>query len=124
MNDALPLRMTYPEQRRHIQSYLKQFAQAAPDAMQGFTQLHRAGAVDGALDAKTKELIALSIAVASRCDGCIAFHTHDALNAGANREEVVDALRVAILMGGGPAAMYATHVMQAMDEFEREAAVK
>ena len=80
--------------------------------------MHRAGSEAGALDQKTKELIALAIAVASRCDGCIAFHTNDALNAGASEAEITDALGVAILMGGGPSLMYATHVVEAIADFK------
>lgn len=70
------------------------------------------------LMAKTKELIALAIGVAARCEGGISFHTHAALKAGASREEITDALGVAVLMGGVPSVMYATHVIEAMDQFE------
>ena len=85
--------------------------------MQAFGALHEASCAPGALDTKTKELIALAIAVAARCDGCIAFHTHDVLNAGASREEIAEALSVAVLMGGGPSLMYATHVVEAIEQF-------
>ena len=110
--------VNYPEQLAQIQGRLKTLAQDAPSMMAGFSALHGAAVGSGALDAKTKELIALAIAVSARCDGCIAFHTHDALQAGASRAEITDALGVAVLMGGEPALMYATHVQEAMDQFE------
>ena len=118
MTNALPNSLTYPKQLEKIKGNMAVLSNEQPDVMKGFGALHKAGSADGALDAKTKELIALAIAVTSRCDGCIAFHTHDALKAGATREEITDALGVAVLMGGGPSVMYATHVIEAMDQFE------
>ena len=88
--------------------------------MGGFANLHKAATAKGALDAKTKELIALGIAVAVRCESCIAFHVHDALAAGASRAEVLDTLGVAVMMGGGPAAMYACDAFSALEQFESE----
>ncbi len=110
----------YPDQRRHLSKYLGKLRTNIPESMKGFAQLHHAGSTDGALSAKTKELIALAVAVTSRCDGCIAFHVHDALKAGASDEEIAEALGVAVLMGGGPSAMYAAHVLQAVEEFRGE----
>lgn len=118
MNTGLPTTMTYPDQLAKIQRNMVKLAEAQPQTMQGFNALHRVGSEAGALDQKTKELIALAIAVASRCDGCIAFHTNDALNAGASEAEITDALGVAILMGGGPSLMYATHVVEAIADFK------
>jgi AhpD family alkylhydroperoxidase len=97
---------------------IRTLAASQAETMQAFTALHRAATRPGALDAKTKELIALAIGVAVRCDGCIAFHTHDALRAGATEAEILEALGVAVLMGGGPSVMYATHVIEAMQEFQ------
>jgi len=76
-----------------------------------------ASITEGALDAKTKELMALAIAVAVRCDGCIAFHVHDAVDAGATADEIAEAIGVAILMGGGPAAVYGADALRAYEEF-------
>jgi AhpD family alkylhydroperoxidase len=78
--------------------------------------LHAANYNAGTLSTKTKELISLAIGVVSRCDGCVAFQTYDALEAGASREEIMDALGVAVLMGGGPAMIYATHVVEALNQ--------
>ncbi len=118
MTTELPNTLTYPQQLEKIKANMGVLATAQPEVMNAFGALHKAGSADGALDGKTKELIALAIGVAARCDGCISFHTHDALKAGATREEITDALGVAVLMGGGPSVMYATHVIEAMDQFE------
>lgn len=109
---------SYPAQLNHIGECQKKLSEIQPEILDAFDRLHRTSIADGALDTKTKELIALAIAVVSRCDGCISFHTHDALEAGANEKEITEALGIAILMGGGPAMVYATHVMDAMSEFK------
>jgi AhpD family alkylhydroperoxidase len=70
--------------------------------VEGFGTLHHAAVADGVLDPKTKESITLGTANSVRCEGCISFHGHDALKAGATRAEIVEAITVAILMGGGP----------------------
>lgn len=108
----------YPAELERIVQGMSEFGKKQPQTMAGFASLHKAACQPGALDAKTKELIALAIAVASRCDNCIAFHAHDALKSGASREEIDEALGVAVLMGGGPALMYALHVRDAVDQFE------
>ena len=108
---------TYPDLRKNILSNLTKLSAASPDTMRSFASLHKNALLEGALSNKTKELIALAIAVATQCDGCVAFHTHDALKAGATSDEVADALGVAVLMGGGPSMVYATHAVEAMQQF-------
>jgi len=71
----------------------------------------------GALDTKTKKLIALGVSVAVRCDDCIAFHVKAAVDRGATREEILETLGMAIYMGAGPAAMYASHALSAYTQF-------
>jgi AhpD family alkylhydroperoxidase len=85
--------------------------------MKAFSSLAQAASAQGALDAKTKELIALGIAVAVRCDDCIAFHVKAAVERGASREEVLETLGMAIYMGAGPSAMYASHALGAFTQF-------
>lgn len=109
----------YPELRADILKHMSKLSSAAPDTMKAFSSLHASATAAGALDAKTKELIALSIAVAAKCDGCVAFHTHDALRAGASPEEIIETLGVAVLMGGGPAMVYATHAIDALEQFSK-----
>ncbi len=65
-----------------------------------------------------KALVALSIAITVRCDGCIAFYFHDAVEAGATHEEIVEAIGVAILVGGGPAVVYDSQALEALEQFE------
>ena len=74
----------------------------APDPMRAFSGLAREALKPGALDVRTKELIAIGIAVATRCDGCVGFHAKAAIKAGATREEVLETLSMAIYMGAGP----------------------
>jgi AhpD family alkylhydroperoxidase len=110
----------YPEHLSHIQESMGTLGREIPETLGAFKGLHVAAAGDGVLTAEFKELMALAIAVTVRCDGCIAFHVHDALKAGATREEIVETLGVAILMGGGPALMYAVEALDAVDQFEAE----
>ena len=90
---------------------------STPDVMKAFNDLGRAATADGALDKKTKELIALALGVAVRCDPCIGFHTQALVKLGATRQEVDEALGVAVYMGGGPSLMYAASAVAAFDEF-------
>jgi AhpD family alkylhydroperoxidase len=94
-----------------------ELAASRPEIMKAFAALSEAASSPGALDEKAKELIALAIAVVERCDECITIHVGEALKTGATRQEIIEALGVAILMGGGPALMYATHALTALSEF-------
>jgi AhpD family alkylhydroperoxidase len=108
---------------KHIRSYTGQLSTAVPEVMKSFYALSKASSASGALETKTKELIALAIAVAIHCDDCIAFHTHSALQAGVTKAEILEMLGVAVFMGGGPALMYATHVMEAIEELQKTTGV-
>ena len=110
----------YPERRQQLAELLTQMGKALPGPLNGFADLHKESVAEAALSTKVKELIALGIGVAVRCDGCISFHVHDALKAGATRAEITEVLGVAIMMGGGPAAMYACDAFDALDQFERQ----
>src|SRR6478609_11964818 len=88
---------------------MKNLRGGAPEVMKAFSNIANAALATKALDGKTKELIALGISVAIRCDDCIAFHAKAALKQGASREEIMEALGMAIYMGAGPSVMYATH---------------
>jgi AhpD family alkylhydroperoxidase len=108
----------FPARRSELQGQMLRLGREIPATMGGFASLHKAATAGGKIDSKTKELIALGIAVAVRCESCISFHVHDALNAGATRAEILDALGVAVMMGGGPAAMYACDALTALEQFE------
>ncbi len=88
-----------------------------PDVYKGFGELHKAAFTAGALDVKTKELIALGIAVIERCDGCIASHAQAAARAGATKQEAAEAIGVTFLMNGGPATIYGPRAYAAFCEF-------
>lgn len=90
-----------------------------PDVTKAFADLGRAATSDGALDRKTKELIALALSVAARCDPCIGFHMQTLVKLGATRQEVDETLGVATYMGGGPSLMYAASAVAAFEEFTR-----
>lgn len=95
-------------------------AQANPEAAEAFSAFSRAATKDGALSRKVKELIALGIAIAVRCKYCIAIHAQLAINAGATKEEMLEAAEVAVLMGGGPARTYVTELRKALEEFQKQ----
>ena len=94
---------------------------AIPDIYKGFGELHHASFAPGALETKTKELIALAIGVAEGCDGCIASHARAAARAGATRQEAAEAIGVTFLMKGGPATIYGPRAYDAFCEFEEAA---
>jgi AhpD family alkylhydroperoxidase len=96
---------------------LKEVRTGAPDVMKGFSAIAQAALKANALDTKTKELIALAIAIATRCDGCIGFHAEAAVKHGATRDEVMEAMGMAIYMGAGPSVMYAAQAVEAYDQF-------
>jgi len=88
-----------------------------PDTLRGFSALAQAATADGALDKKTKELIAMALSVAARCDPCIGYHAEALVKLGATREEFEDMLGMCVYMGGGPSLMYAAHALQAFEEY-------
>ncbi len=113
----------YSEITKRISNDLKKLRKDIPDTMQGFSALAQAATRDGALDRKTKELIALAIGIATRCDGCIGFHTEALVRLGATRQEVEETLGMAVYMGGGPSLMYAADAISAYEQFQERATV-
>lgn len=95
---------------------INSYRHAAPEVAQAFSGIAQAATKPGALDAKTKELIALAIGITARCDGCVGFHTQAAVRHGASRDEVLDTIGMAIYMGGGPAYVYGAQALQAYDQ--------
>jgi AhpD family alkylhydroperoxidase len=111
----------YPELCKDISGNLRTLRKDIPEVMQRFSALAQAASRDGALDKKTKELIALAIGVAVRCDGCIGFHADALVRLGAIRQEVEETLGMAIYMGGGPSLMYAADAIAAFEQFQQQA---
>jgi AhpD family alkylhydroperoxidase len=97
---------------------------AIPQVYAGYRELHDAALAPGALDTKTKELIALAIAVSKECDGCIAAHAHAAAQHGASPAEVAEAIGVTFLMNGGPATVYGARAFDAFKEFYAEQTIE
>lgn len=100
----------------------KELREHIPEVYKGFAQMHSASLADGALSTRTKELIALAIAVAARCDGCISSHAKAAFRNGATPQEVAETLGVNLMMGGGPATIYAPRAWEAYREFAEKSA--
>lgn len=100
-----------------VSAQLAKLRQSQSEVMAGFSQLAQAAIKDGALEKKTKEFVALGIAVASRCDDCIGFHVQTLVKLGATRAELEEVLGTAVYMGGGPSLMYAAHALKAYEEF-------
>lgn len=101
---------------------LRELRGGTPEVMRGFSAIAQAALKPSALDTKTKELIALAIGVATRCDDCIAFHVKAAADQGASREEILETLGMAIYMGAGPSVMYAAHALEAYNQFTQPGA--
>lgn len=108
---------TFSEKYERIRVLVADLYSENPGTISGYTILHQKSLDDGALSRKTKELMALGMAITANCDGCIAYHVHDALRAGASRDELKETLGVAVLMGGGPAMIYACEALDAMNQF-------
>ena len=108
---------SYPDLTNAISKQIGQLRKDTPNTMNGFSAMAKSAMSDGALDEKTKELVAMGISIALRCDGCIGFHTKTLIRLGATREEFEEALGVAIYMGGGPSVMYAAQAMDAWEQF-------
>ena len=106
---------------RDVSARLATLRSGAPDVMKSFGNLGRAAMADGALTAKTKELMALALGVAARCDPCIGYHVQALVKLGASRQELDETLGVVVYMGGGPALMYAANAIAAFDEFSHSA---
>jgi AhpD family alkylhydroperoxidase len=113
----IPMYKNWPAMTGDLSIALKEVRGGAPDVMKGFGALAQAALKANALDTKTKELIALAIAVATRCDGCIGFHAEAAVRSGASRDEVMETMGMAIYMGAGPSVMYAAQAIEAYDQF-------
>lgn len=114
---------SYADVIHDVDAYAIELRRLIPETMAAFGGLAKAAQTPGALERKTKELIALAIAVAGRCDACIGYHARGAGRAGASREEVAEALAVAIQMGGGPSVNYAADALRAFDQLTPAASV-
>lgn len=97
------------------------FRKEATGTMAGFGAMAQAAMAPGVMSELQKELIALAIGVAMRCDGCIGFHTKALVRLGVTREQLNETLAVAVYMGGGPSLMYAADAIAAWEEMSAPA---
>jgi AhpD family alkylhydroperoxidase len=114
----------WDELAKGLSALVGQVRGGAPEAMKGFSALARGASAPGALDAKTKELMALALGIAARCDGCLAFHAKATVELGASRAEVMETVAMAVYMGGGPSLMYGALALEAYDQFAAKTAEK
>jgi AhpD family alkylhydroperoxidase len=108
---------SYDEITAHINRGILKLREAQPEALAGFSAMAKGAMKSGALSDVHKELIALAIGVAGHCDGCIAFHAKALARLNAPRDQLMEALAVAVYMGGGPSLMYAAEAVHAFEEF-------
>ncbi len=102
---------------KKLMSDIGKMYKRCPGIAEGFGKLHDKAMKGGVVSTKDKELIALGIAVAVRCTGCITSHVKGAIDAGATREEIYETVGVAVLMAGGPGAVYGSMAIEATEEF-------
>ncbi len=107
----------FQEFQAKLQRQMGRLGKENPAIMKGIGQLHQAALAEGVLSSLTKELIALGIAIAVRCEGCISTHVRDAIKVGATRAELLETIGVAVLMGGGPSVVYGSQALDAFDQF-------
>ena len=114
--------LDWNEYRKQLSVGVKEIGQLSPDTIKGHIELSSAGQKKNLLGAKTRELIALAVAVTLRCDGCITVHTEAAIKNGATKEEIAEALGVATTVNAGAALVYFARVMDAFKEYPGPAA--
>lgn len=110
------LAVSWKDKLSETRAGLRNLHGAIPDTARAFGALGKSVKDGGVLDFKTKEFVALGIAVAERCDPCIVLHVEALIKAGATREEISDVLAMCIQMGGGPAMMYAARALDCFDD--------
>jgi len=108
--------LNWTSYRNAVRSRVGELATFAPDAIKGYLALSTSGEKAKHLDARTRELISLAVAVTTRCDGCIASHVEAAIKAGVSREEIAEALGVAIAMNAGAALVYSARTLDCYEQ--------
>lgn len=114
------MHIDWKEHMKTLSPQIRDLRVGTGDVMKAFSAMAQAALKSNALDTKTKELIAIAIGVATRCDDCIAFHVKAAIEQGATREEIMETLGLAVYMGAGPSVMYASHAAEAVSQLMPE----
>jgi AhpD family alkylhydroperoxidase len=115
---------SFPDLTRAVSKQLAAFRESQPGVMQGFRDLSASALEPGQLSAKTKELMALALGIAARCDDCIGFHAQALVALHATPAEVRETIAVAVYMGGGPSLMYGAHALAAYEQFCEKVAAR
>ena len=113
--------LDWKQYRDEINVRFREIRTTKPDILKAYAELHHANSASTHIDAKTRELIALAVAVTLRCDGCINAHTDAAVKAGATKEEITEALSVAIMVNAGAALVYSARTIDAFDAYTQPA---
>jgi AhpD family alkylhydroperoxidase len=107
------------ERMTDLEGGMEQLGDAAPELMAAFIQMDNAAYVEGELERRHKELMAIAVSVAVRCPYCITLHVKQCFELGANREEILEAASVGVAFGGSPSMSYTAAVlMPALEEYE------
>ena len=109
----------YLEKTNEIMKFFGTLSKEKSEVANGFMSMHQSIEKDSALTAKEKEFIALGIAISDRCEGCIAAHIGSLLELGVTKDEIIDVISVAIVMGGGPSITYGGVAYQAFEEMSK-----
>ena len=115
---------SYPDRAERLKNGMDRLAEDLPNVMQPFGAVLDGALTDGELDSRTKELIALALAAALRCDPCIAHHAGAVVRSGASKAQIAEALGVAILMAGGAAVAYSVSAMEAVSQYSASEAAE
>lgn len=107
----------WTQNANELSSLLGEVQKGIPEVAKGFSRLAQAAAADGELSARQKELMAIAISIAVRCEGCITFHAKAAVKHGASRAEMLETIGMATYMGGGPSYVYGAQALEAFDQF-------
>ena len=111
---------SWKELNARAQANTKRIQETVPETMREYKKLQNSAYAGGALDKKTKEIIALTYAIADKCEGCIGNHVNKLVGLGASREEIAEIAEIAIVMGGGPGMVYGGKALEAYDEATEE----
>lgn len=112
------IQQDYVDYDQRQRQWMKALAGKAT-TLSAFTSMQVAAAGEGELSTKVKELMAFAIAIVTQCEGCIIYHLRNALEAGASEKEIYEAADVAILMGGGPAVVYAAQLQPMLEQMQQ-----
>lgn len=107
--------LDWNEYQKQIAANNAQIGRISHDILKGYRALSDAGKSTNLLGGKVRELIALAVSVTRQCDGCIITHTDAAIKEGATKEEIVEALGVAVAVNAGAALIYSTRVIDAFN---------